>query len=817
VFQVDAIRWANSHLWWLLLLPVLLVPIWIGYEAWRRRVARSLTGRSLVPSMISGASAWRRATVMIAIFCALELAAIAAMRPRYGLKEISVSGLGIDMAIVFDASRSMKVADLVPDRFTAASVEIGRLLERSKGNRVALVPFAGIAFIQSPLTVDYGVIRQYLADLHVHDLPVPGTNISRALQVAAKALGVDDENPRGSRYKAILLFTDGENHEGDPEAIAEQLAKKNVRIFTIGVGTQNGQPIPILNERGAVTGHVRDTDGMTPVLSKLNEELLRSLASKTGGSYHPLTANQDVATNLAAELEGLEKAEYMARVDRLLEDRFQYPLAGAIFFMIVAFLALGGSKPRKISGVLALLLVFTAQGANAQALLERNHPGVAAAIKQLEAGSFGDAAKALGELTEELPSRPDLWYNLALARSAAKDYPGALEAIEQALTSFDRARELHPSWPTKAKLLHAKGTILALMASSQDSKPAKEVRNTWRQAVEALAQALIADPDSQDTRRNLEIASLVAYPSCKSLDDQYEPNNSPQDAKFLMLDPNTMEFKEELLLCPKDLDFFKLPLNPGETLFASVLAPADESGQEQQGQEQQGPKPADVDLFLHESSTPTKQVRHTAKSDEIVTLMISGPEREDGVSYVLQAQVVPACPQGDDQFEANNTPDAAKVLEDGDISARICPGDDDWFSYVEKKGEQRQVVLEYSNEDGPLELDVLQADGTNMDVTSQDDEQGHRRVVQLPKAEQDASFLIRVYGGGLEGFYKLSISKGDGGGGQNQDDQQEQQPDAGSKTMKEQLDAIDSNSENLEAQEAANQSPYRDHVPDKDW
>ena len=165
---------------------------------------------------------------------------------------------------------------------------------------------------------------------------MPGTNISRALQVAAKALGVDDENPRGSRYKAILLFTDGENHEGDPEAIAEQLAKKNVRIFTIGVGTQNGQPIPILNERGAVTGHVRDTDGMTPVLSKLNEELLRSLASKTGGSYHPLTANQDVATNLAAELEGSKRRNtWLGRSP--VRSRFQYPLAGAIFFMIVAF------------------------------------------------------------------------------------------------------------------------------------------------------------------------------------------------------------------------------------------------------------------------------------------------------------------------------------------------------------------------------------------------------------------------------------------------------------------------------------------------
>jgi Ca-activated chloride channel family protein len=848
VIQVDAIRWANGDLGWLLLLPVALVPLWAAYEMWRRRVARAFGGQTLLPAMLGGVSGGRRAVAVIAVFVALELAAVAAMRPRYGLKEVSVRGLGVDVAIVLDASRSMKAADIVPDRMAAATVEIGRVLDRSRGNRVALVPFAGIAFIQSPLTVDHGVIRQYLADLHVRDLPVPGTALGRALRVAGTALGVDDETPRGSTHKAILLFTDGENHEGDPEAVAAELAKRNVRIFTIGVGTPAGRPIPILDERGAVTGTAREADGVTPILSKLNEPLLKSLAEKTGGAYHALTSGQDVATALAADLEALEKAEYMARVDRLLEDRFQYPLAGSVAMMALAFLALGGARPRRrgraaAAGAAAMAaLVVAGAGwpgtATAQALLERDHPEVADALELLEKGQSGDAAKALGELADTMPARPDLWYDVALARHAAGDLEGAVQAADQALAALDRARQSHPAWPTRARILHARGTILAEQArkASVDGKPAREVRTTWRQAVEALAQALLADPAAEDTRRNLELASLAAYPSCRSLDDRHEPNNVPADAKFLTPDPNTLEFKEELLLCPGDVDRFRLPLNPGETLFARVLAPQEEAPQSAdpaagpQGGAAPQPKAADVDVALDGGGPfagPAKDVRRTADAQSDAYLTITGPEREDGVPYVLEARVVPPCPAGDDAHEANNTADAAKVVEDGDVAGRVCPADDDWFRYVEKQGEQRQVVLEVPTGDGPLELEVFQADGTPMDVTRQDGEGGQSLSVALPKAEQEAPFLIRVFGGGNQGFYKLSIRKGEGGGQderQQQPDPQQQEPqaqpqpqDAGSRTMRELLDAIDRNEENLEAQKAARESPFRDRVPDKDW
>jgi hypothetical protein len=219
---------------------------------------------------------------------------------------------------------------------------------------------------------------------------------------------------------------------------------------------------------------------------------------------------------------------------------------------------------------------------------------------------------------------------------------------------------------------------------------------------------------------------------------------------------------------------------------------------------------------------PAKDVRRTAVEATDAYLTITGPQQEDGVPYVLHAWVVPPCPAGDDAHEANNTIDAAKVIEDGDTAGRICPADDDWFRYVEKQGEQREVALEVPQGDGPLELEVFQADGTPMDVMRRDEASGQARTVSLPKAEQDAPFLIRVFGGGGEGFYKLSIRKGDGQGQddskqQDQDPEAQQPQDPGSRTMRELLDAIDRNEENLEARKAAQDSPYRDHLPDKDW
>jgi hypothetical protein len=223
-------------------------------------------------------------------------------------------------------------------------------------------------------------------------------------------------------------------------------------------------------------------------------------------------------------------------------------------------------------------------------------------------------------------------------------------------------------------------------------------------------------------------------------------------------------------------------------------------------------------------SGPGKQGIYRAASGATqVRIRVTGPEDEDGLPYVLVVRVVPPCPAGDDSMEDNDTRETAKPLPDGDHSLRACAGDDDFFTYTEKKDSQKQVVLRVPKGEGPLALEVLLADGAPLDIRSESGENGAVLSALLPKAEQDAAFLIRVGGGGREGFYSLSVQDPQGGG-QSQDPQQEDQepqpkPEEkkGSQTLRELLDAIDRNDENLEAKEAMRNSPYREYVPEKDW
>ncbi len=838
--SLSEIRWEHGAWWWLLVVPpVVLGALHGGAWRFRRRVARSFSARGLVPAMVEGRSPGRRVAVAILVTLGLELLVAAGLRPRYGLKEVTVAGAGVDVAVVLDASRSMKVADIVPDRLTAAVLEIGKVLDGMPGNRVALVPFAGLAFVQTPLTLDHEVVKEYLANLKVTDIPVPGTVIGRGLRVAASALGLDREGTRGSAHKVILVFTDGENQEGEPVKVAEELAGKGVRIFTIGVGTPAGQPVPVLDDQGQVTGTARAEDGVTPILSKLNEDLLRTIASKTGGRYFALTSVGSVADELLKEVAAIEKSEYRARVEKLLEDRFQYPLAAGIVLLAIAFLLLGGAGRRAAAAMAAVTFAVVSPSAQARGFFEKAHGGVEDAIEMLRAGQAGDAAKALADLVAEMPDRPDLLYDLALARDAAGEHEQAAGVVDQALSALARAREPRPDWPSRARLLHAKGTILMHRARRMEGekKAPREVRTVWRQALEALTESLTLAPDAADTQRNLELAAMAAYPPCRKVDDRREPNDTAAEAPFLTPDPNDLAVHEDLVLCPDNQDWFRLPLQPGETLLARVLEP--QAGGAPPGgatPAQPAEKPAAVDLTLLDRGerdlAPTgKQARLAAREATEVLLRVTGPakggEVEDEIPYVLDARLIPPCPAGDDGGEDNDSREAARPVEDGDHSFRVCPSDDDWFVYTEKKGAQKEVALQVPEGEGPLEVEVFLADGAPLDVTrSGSGEGGTVLVARLPKAEQDAPFSIRVFGGGNQGFYSLSI-RDPKGGGQDQNQSRDQQEDQesreprprprGGQTMHEQLDAIDRNDENLEAREAARQFPAREYVPEKDW
>ena len=331
----------------------------------------------------------------------------------------------------------------------------------------------------------------------------------------------------------------------------------------------------------------------------------------------------------------------------------------------------------------------------------------------------------------------------------------------------------------------------------------------------------------------LRVAAAAAYPPCVKLDDKFEPNNTAAQAQFLTLNPNSLEAKEDLLLCPGDEDWFRVPLRDGETLFASVLEPVEPDavakapGTEPAGPAAEGqPKrtPAKVDLTLTDAdgrvrADKKKDARLKATTATSALLTITGPKEEDGIPYTLEARVIPPCPQGDDGMEPNDSKAAAKPVDDGDHGLRICPNNDDWFTYTEKQGSRKEVAVSVQDGEGPLDLEVLSADGTPLDVKRQPGQGGETITALLPKAEQDAPFAIRVSGGGREGFYQLSVRDPKGGNNDQQQQQQQKQdqPQAGSRTLRELLDAIDRNDENLEARDAAKKSPWRDRVPDKDW
>ena len=358
----------DAALWWFAVLGVLLAQI--GLALWRRSRLKELASKGPLVGLLEVPSKGLRTLRLFLLIMGLSLLVAALMRPQQGTRTSTLGSMGIDIAIALDASKSMKVPDVVPDRLEASKLDLGKVLDGVNGGRVSLVPFAGLAFVQTPLTHDTQVVKTYLADLRVEDMPRGGTAVGRAILEALRTLvppesliGTAAETSEmelevsrapegvapfeGSQHKAILLITDGEDHEGDPVAAAELAASLGVRIYTVGVGTPQGRPVPVINEEGQVVGTLKGPDGKTPLFSELNEDLLRQIARVSNGAYFPL-GPQGLGDGLVTALDALEKREYEATFSHLRDDRFQLALIPALLFLLLeAWLA---GRPRRRSG-----------------------------------------------------------------------------------------------------------------------------------------------------------------------------------------------------------------------------------------------------------------------------------------------------------------------------------------------------------------------------------------------------------------------------------------------------------------------------------
>lgn len=314
----------------LYLIPVLIVLFWFlnrNRKKLLEKFADKKLHRVLLPSFSNLKNIMRFGIVMLALLFLI----VAAANPQVGTKIQTVKQKGIDVYILLDVSRSMQAQDIKPSRLEKAKYQIGQLIGRLRGDRIGLIIFAGQAYVQFPLTTDYSAANLFLNAVDVNSVPQQGTAIASAINLATKSF--DYKFPT---QKAMVIITDGEDHEGNVMEAVKAATKKGIKIYTIGLGSTDGVPIPVYNQQGQQTGFLQNQSGNT-VLTKLNPEVLQEIASAGNGEYYQGTNYDDNLNKIYDKLSSLQKTEYGVKKVTDFEDRFYYLLAPAIFLLVLEF------------------------------------------------------------------------------------------------------------------------------------------------------------------------------------------------------------------------------------------------------------------------------------------------------------------------------------------------------------------------------------------------------------------------------------------------------------------------------------------------
>ncbi|HPG00949.1 MAG TPA: VWA domain-containing protein [Kiritimatiellia bacterium] len=330
-------KWGYPELlpWLLLLLPL----AWLVMALARRHQQRlqRLIATELIPVLAPALDPRRLRRRNVLWLMAFSFAALSLARPQWGFQWQEVKRRGLDIVVVLDTSRSMLTQDIKPDRLQQAKWGIRDLVRKLKGDRIGLVTFAGSSFLECPLTMDYAAFLMTLDDVYVGIIPKGGTAIAQALRTAADSFKEETQADR-----AIVLITDGEDHEGNPLSLVGDLKKQNIRVYAVGVGTAEGELIP--DDSGS--GFVKDREGNV-VKSALHEDVLGQLAIQTDGAYVRSAAGDFGLDRIFDEgIAQLKRDEQDGRMIKAHEDRFTWPL-GLSILALAAEAALSRRKLRE--------------------------------------------------------------------------------------------------------------------------------------------------------------------------------------------------------------------------------------------------------------------------------------------------------------------------------------------------------------------------------------------------------------------------------------------------------------------------------------
>jgi len=323
-------------LWALLLIP-LAIALYIAYLQWRGSRLRKLGDPALIRNLLAGRINGRSTTKFVLLTAALGLAVVGLANLQRGAQTEKAQRKGVDVFFALDVSRSMLAKDVQPDRLTRAKQLISRMMDKMTNDRVGLVVFAGKSYLQVPLTIDYSAAKMLLETVTPDMVPTQGTVLSEAISLADESFSQKEK-----KYKTIVLISDGEDHDEKALDAAKKAAEQGAVIHAIGIGSPQGAPII-----DAATGQQKLDENGQPVITKLNEEELKSLAAATGGSYTLLSNTNKTADELVGIIDEMEGKNYGSVLFTDYFSYFQYFIGAALLLLIAEWLLPAAAALRK--------------------------------------------------------------------------------------------------------------------------------------------------------------------------------------------------------------------------------------------------------------------------------------------------------------------------------------------------------------------------------------------------------------------------------------------------------------------------------------
>ena len=515
-----------------------LVWAWRRYDARQRAALATFASSHLHAQLTASFSAakrhWKRGLLLAAVGCLF----LALARPQAGFRWEEVKRRGIEVVFAVDTSRSMLTPDVKPDRLTRAKLAVDDFVSHLNGDGVGLIAFAGNAFLQCPITLDYDAFHESLEAVDTTIIPRGGTDIASAIREAQAAL-----QNRPGKDKILILLTDGEDLEGSALATANASAKDGLKICTVGVGTANGDLIPIPAEQGG--GFVKNDSGQF-VKSHLGEAGLKSIAEATGGLYAPLGAQgQGLDTIYQQALAPLAKHDLASRRQRVYTERFQWPLTGSLALLLASVLV--GTRrrsPRKnqvpasVTGTVRPHLMAQPAAAMLGALLclpfNYAQASTATAEKAYQKGDFATAQREYAAAAQRDPKKPDLQFNVGTAAYKAGQFPQAAEAFQKSLDGKPSADPKRLAAQEDA--YYDLGNTLYRSGQKTEPSNAQQTIQTWEQAVKTYGAALQLRANDTDAKYNRDLVQrkldqLKKQQEQQQKQQQQSQQNQKQDQK----------------------------------------------------------------------------------------------------------------------------------------------------------------------------------------------------------------------------------------------------------------------------------------------